>query len=350
MANLWDWLQSPAAWVLLGFHAFIGLVLAIDLGVFNRKSHVVSMRQAGAWSLVWLALAGLFAVGIWQCWGLWQPDRPEQGGAKALEFITGYVVEQSLSVDNLFVFLVIFRYFGVPVQFRHRVLVWGILGAVVMRAAFILAGAAILNLFHWMNYVFAAFLVYTGYKLGRSVDEEVDPGRNPLLRLARRFVPVVDNYDSPHFWVKRDGRWHATPLPLILLVVETTDVMFALDSIPAIFGITRDPFIVYTSNIFAIIGLRSLFFLLAGFLGMFRYLNVGLSAVMTFVGIKMIVEELFRERLEALGVGHTQLIFLSLGVIGLILGTTVVASLLVGPAQEGAAPAEQPPADPGAHG
>src|SRR5438105_12329788 len=165
MTQFSEWLSSPGAWILLGFHLFIGLVLAVDLGVFNRKSHAVSMREAAAWSVVWLSLAAAFALGVWQFWGVWQPEHPELGGAKALEFVTGYLVEQSLSVDNLFVFLVIFRYFGVPPQFRHRVLVWGILGAVVMRAAFIVAGAAILHVFHWMNYVFAAFLVYTGYKL-----------------------------------------------------------------------------------------------------------------------------------------------------------------------------------------
>lgn len=334
MHHLWLWLQSPRGLVLVGFHVFILFMLALDLGVFRRKSHVVSVREAGLWTIVWVGLAGLFAVGIWQFWELWQPQQAAQGSDKALEFITGYLVEQSLSVDNLFVFLVIFRYFGVPEEYRYRVLVWGILGAVVMRAAFILTGAGVLHLFPWMNYVFAAFLIYTGYKLARSPEEEVDPGKNPLLRLARRVMPVIDSYDSPRFWVKRDGRWHATPLPLVLLVVETTDVMFALDSIPAIFGITRDPFIVYTSNIFAIIGLRSMFFLLAGFLGMFRYLNVGLSAVMTFVGAKMIVEEGFRLQLAQFGIGQTELIFISLGVIALILGATVVASIWAGPEEK----------------
>lgn len=330
MHDLWLWLQSSRGAVLVGFHVFILLMLALDLGVFRRKSHVVGLREAGTWSIVWLSLAGLFALGIWKHWGLWQPEQAERGSEKAVEFVTGYLVELSLSVDNLFVFLVIFRYFGVPEPFRYRILVWGILGAVLMRAVFILTGAAILHLFHWMNYVFAVFLIYTGYKLARSVDEEIDPGKNPLLRLARRFLPIIDGYDSPRFWVKRDGRWHATPLPLILLVVESTDVLFALDSIPAIFGITRDPFIVYTSNIFAIIGLRSLFFLLAGVLGMFRYLNVGLSAVMTFVGLKMLVEEPLRRQLEPYGFGHRELIFGSLAVIALILAVTVVASLLAG--------------------
>jgi tellurite resistance protein TerC len=215
-------------------------------------------------------------------------------------------------------------------------LVWGILGAVVMRATFILAGAAALQLFHWLIYVFGLFLVYTGYKLTKPVEEDIDPSRNLLLRVARRFLPVVDNYDSPRFWVRHDGRWHATPLPLVLLVIESTDVFFALDSIPAIFGITRDPFIVYTSNIFAIIGLRSLYFLVAGFLGMFRYLNLGLAAVLAFVGLKMIAEEAAKPYLEAHGIGQAPLILFSLGVIALLLGGAVVASLLAGPANAGA--------------
>lgn len=333
MQNLWLWLQSPSGVILLGFHVFIILMIALDLGVFRRKSHIVSLREAGIWSIVWVTLAGLFAAGIANFWDLWEPGQASKGPEKAVEFITGYLVEQSLSVDNLFVFLVIFRYFGVPEQFRHRILVWGILGAVLMRAAFIVAGAAILNQFHWMNHVFAAFLIYTGYKLAFAVEEEVDPGRNILLRLARRVVPVIHNYESQRFWIKRDGRWHATPLPLVLLVVESTDVLFALDSVPAIFGITHDPFIVYTSNIFAIIGLRSLFFLLAGFLGKFQYLNLGLSAVMTFVGAKMFLEEVFRAKLEEWGFGQTTLVLLSLGVIALILGVTVAASFLTSAAR-----------------
>src|SRR5439155_2554469 len=231
-----------------------------------------------------------FAAGIWRFWDDWRPGEAGQGSVKALEFVTGYLIEESLSVDNLFVFLVIFRYFAVPPHLQHRVLFWGILGALVMRATMILAGAALLNAFHWMIYVFGVFLLYTAFKLFRSVEEEIDPGRNPLLRLAQRVLPVESSYDSPTFWVKREGRWYATPLPLVVLVVESTDVVFALDSIPAIFGITKDTFIVYTSNIFAILGLRSLFFLLAGFLGMFRYLSVGLAAVLAFVGLKMILE------------------------------------------------------------
>ena len=267
MEGLW----SVNTAILVGFHVFILFILALDLGIFQRNGHVISKKEAALWSAVWIILSLGFAVGIWQFWHLWHPDSPEaEGGAKAIEFLTGYVVEKALSVDNLFVFLVIFRYFGVPPSMQNRVLLWGIVGALIMRAALILLGAALLAAFHWMFYVFGFFLIYTSYKMLRSVEEEIDPSRNVFLRLARRFLPVIDNYDSPRFWVRREGRWHATPLPLVLLVVESTDVMFATDSIPAIFAITKDTFIVYTSNIFAILGLRALYFLLVGFLGMFR--------------------------------------------------------------------------------
>jgi tellurite resistance protein TerC len=331
--------STPEIWVLVGFHVVIVLMLALDLGIFQRTPHTAGPREAAAWTVVWVALALGFAVGIWRFWHVWNPDQADLGHAKAIEFVTGYLVEQSLSVDNLFVFLVIFRYFGVPEALRHRVLFWGILGAVLMRASFIAAGAALLHFFHWTMYLFGAFLIYTGYKLYHSVEEEIDPGRNPVLRLARRFLPIVNEYDTPRFWVRRAGRWHATPLPLVLLVVETTDVVFALDSIPAVFGITRDPFIVYTSNIFAILGLRSLYFLLANLLGMFRYLNVGLAFVMAFVGLKMIVEEPLAPYLEAHGFGQTTRILVSLGVIAAILTTAVVASLVAGPEE----PLEHPP-------
>jgi tellurite resistance protein TerC len=341
MMDSWAWVPSGEVWILIGFHVFILLMLALDLGVFQRHAHAVSMKEAAVWSAVWVGLALAFAAGIWRFWHLWHddPGQAGQGGAKALEFITGYLVEKSLSVDNLFVFLVIFRYFAVPPHLQQRVLLWGILGALFMRAALILAGAALLNTFHWMIYVFAAFLLYTSYRMLRSVEEEIDPGRNLFLRLARRVMPVIHTYEAEVFWVKREGRWHATPLPLVLLVVESTDVLFALDSIPAIFGITQDPFIVYTSNIFAILGLRALYFLLAGFLGMFRYLSVGLALVLAFVGLKMIVENLLHTQLEAWGVSQRTVIFVSLGVISLILAVSVVASVLAGPKE----PLEHPP-------
>jgi tellurite resistance protein TerC len=314
--------------VLVGFHLFVLAMLALDLGIFQRHAHAVSMREAAIWSGVWVVLALLFAAGIWQFWDIWRPEETDQGPTKAIEFVTGYLVEKALSVDNLFVFLVIFRYFAEPPHLQHRVLYWGILGALIFRAVLILAGAALLAAFHWMTYVFGAFLLYTAYKMFRSsVEEDLDPGRNWLLRLAKRFLPLVTDYDSPRFWVRRLGKWHATPLPLVLLVVESTDVMFAVDSIPAIFAITKDPFIVYTSNIFAILGLRAMFFLLAGFLGKFRYLNTGLAAVLAFVGLKMLVEQPLGPYLERAGIGQNGLIFLSLGVVAGILSVAVVASV-----------------------
>lgn len=322
--------------VLVGFHIFIVIVLALDLGLFHRKAHAVSTKEAAIWSGVWVTLAMLFAVGIWQFWQEWRPQEANKAGAKSIEFVTGYLIELSLSVDNLFVFLVIFRYFGVPEPLRHRVLFWGIVGAVVMRALFIVFGAVLLHTFHWMIYVFGAFLLYTAFKLWSSVEEEIDPGKNIVLRLARRFFPVIDAYDTPHFWVKREGRWHLTPLPLVLLVVESTDVVFALDSIPAIFGITQDIFIVYTSNIFAILGLRSLYFLLANFLGRFRYLSPGLALVLAFVGVKMIVQEPLK---EWTGIGDQAMILISLGVVAGILSTAVVVSIIAGPKE----PLEHPP-------
>ncbi|HXG12204.1 MAG TPA: TerC family protein [Gemmataceae bacterium] len=350
MTAIWAWASAPEIGVLVGFHVFILLMLALDLGVFQRQAHAVSMTEAAVWSTIWVALALVFAVGIWQFWHLWRPEEADRGGDRAVEFITGYLVEKSLSVDNLFVFLVIFRYFAVPAHLQQRVLLWGIIGAIVMRAALILIGAALLSAFHWMIYVFAAVLLYTSFKMLRSVEEEIDPGRNPLLRLAQRFLPVVSSYESQRFWVRREGRWHATPLPLVLLVVESTDVMFALDSIPAIFGLTKDAFIVYTSNIFAILGLRALYFLLANFLGMFRYLNVGLALVLGFVGLKMIVEQPLEPYLASRGIEKGNLILISLGVIATILTVSVVASIVAGPKEplehlpEGVA--ETPPADP----
>jgi tellurite resistance protein TerC len=331
MADMWSWLWSTQVWILVGFHVFVISMLALDLGVFQRKAHAVSMKEAAIWTTVCVSLACLFAAGIWKFWYLWDPDaEPGVGTEKAIEFITGYLIEESLSVDNLFVFLVIFRYFAVPKHLQHRVLIWGILGAIIMRATLILIGAALLDAFHWMSYVFGAFLVYTAYKLARSVEEEIDPGKNLLLRLARRLLPVVHDYDTPRFWVRRDGRWHATPLPLVLLVVESTDVVFALDSIPAIFAVTNDRFIVYTSNIFAILGLRALFFLLANFLGMLRYLNVGLAVVLGFVGVKMLAAAWIEPALAAYGIDRKGQILLSLGVIATILGISVLASLLAG--------------------
>lgn len=338
MDDLLAWLHSPVA-IWIAFHIFVLVMLAIDLFVFQRHAHAISMKEAAGWSIVWVVLAFIFAWGIWQYWHVWYPEEAGQGGTKAIEFITGYLIEKSLSVDNLFVFLVIFRYFCVPDYLQPRVLLWGILGALIMRISLILVGAALLQMFHWMIYIFGAFLIYTAYRLWHSVEEEIDPGKNPILRLLKRFFRIADGYDTPHFFCMRDGRWHLTTLPVVLLVIESTDVVFALDSIPAIFGITQDVFIVYTSNIFAILGLRALYFLLANLLGMFRYLSSGLSLILAFVGLKMISQEHLKPYLEPVGIGSQALIFISLGVIATILAVSVVASIIAGPKE----PLDSPP-------
>jgi tellurite resistance protein TerC len=295
-------------WV--AFNVFVLGMLALDLLVFNRKAHAVSLREALAWSCVWVSLALLFSLGVYFV----------RGGEKALEFLTGYVIEWSLSVDNLFVFLVIFSYFAVPPIYQHRVLFWGILGALVLRAIFIATGSALLANFHWMFYVFGGFLVFTGIKLLFAGEDKVEPEKNPAVRLLRRFIKVTPDYQGQRFFIRKDGTLWATPLLLVLVVVETTDVIFAVDSIPAIFAITLDPFIVYTSNVFAILGLRALFFLLAGVMEMFRYLKVGLSFVLCFVGAKMMLVDLYK-----IPIG------ISLGVVAGILGISILASFFVRP-------------------
>jgi tellurite resistance protein TerC len=263
-------------WIL--FNLFVLAMLVLDLGVFHRRAHTVKFREALAWSAVWIALAVIFAVVVF----FWH------GRTSALEFVTGYVIELSLSVDNLFVFLLIFRFFHVPPVHQHKVLFWGILGALIMRAVFIVAGVGLIQRFHWIVYVFGAFLVYSGIKLFFQEEAEIHPEKNPVLRLFRRFVPVTKDYEGNKFFVRRAGLY-ATPLFVVLLVVETTDLLFAVDSIPAILAITRDAFIVYTSNVFAIMGLRSMYFALAGMMEMFRYLHYGLSLVLVFVGAKMLL-------------------------------------------------------------
>ncbi|GMU64198.1 MAG: tellurium resistance protein TerC [Acidobacteriota bacterium] len=306
---------TPLFWTI--FLAGVLAILVLDLGVLNRKAHVVKPREAALWVGFCVALAALFAG--WLFWKF--------GTRIGLEFVTGYLIEYALSVDNLFVFLVVFSYFGVPGQFQHRVLFWGIVGALVLRAVFILAGAALLAKFHWMIYVFGGFLVLTGVKLLFSGEGEVDPEKNPILRLARRFLPVTPGYHGQRFFVVEAGKRYATPLFLVLLVIEATDVVFAVDSIPAIFGITRDPFLVFTSNIFAILGLRALYFLLADFMGRFHYLKYGLGLVLAFVGVKMVGSAWFK---VPIGV--------SLGVIATLLGGSVAASWLFPPKPEPGAP------------
>ena len=307
---------SPLLWI--GFLLFVLAMLAVDLGLFHRKAHEVSLKEAGAWSAVWVALAGVFALGVHHWFG----------SQKALEFTTGYLIEKALAVDNIFVFVVIFTTFGIPAIYQHRVLFWGILGALVMRAAFILAGGAFLARFHWAMYVFGGILALTGVKLLLHRNAEIHPERNPVVRAFQRLLPVTPRLEGQRFLAKRDGRRYATPLLLALVAVEVTDLVFAVDSIPAIFAVTRDPFIVFTSNIFAILGLRSMYFLLAGIIHRFVYLKIGLSFVLVFVGAKMLLVDHIKVPIAA-----------SLGIIATILGVSVIASLLRPPASA------RPPAD-----
>lgn len=312
----------------LAFHLAIFGVLALDLGVFQRKSHVPSKKEALVWTLVWIVLSLLFALGVHHyC-----------GAEKSLEFITGYLIEKALSVDNLFVFLVIFSSFGVAPRLQRSVLLWGILGAVVMRAAFIVAGAALITRFHWMMYVLGVFLIYTAIRLvTRQEDEgEIDPGHHPVVRFLQKLLPISSHFEGDRFFVRRSKVWTATPLLVVLAVVETTDVVFALDSIPAIFAITTDPFIVYTSNIFAILGLRALYFLLAGALGQFRFMKEGLSVILGFVGLKMLVADLL----------HVPILF-SLGFIALTLVVAMTASLKYPLPPKKAVPASKGVREPG---
>jgi len=317
-----DSIGTPPLWI--GFTLFVLAMLALDLGVFHRKAHVVGVREALVWTAVWIALALVFNVGVY----VWF------GAERALEFLTGYVIEKALSVDNIFVFLVVFAVFAVPAALQHRVLFWGILGALIMRAIFIVLGAALLQRFHWVIYIFGAFLVCTGIKLLVQRDGAAHPERNPLFRLFRRCVPSVPDYRGGHFIVVEGGKRYATPLLLVLVAIEATDLVFAVDSIPAIFAVTMDPFIVYTSNIFAILGLRALYFALAGMMGQFHYLKVGLSLVLAFVGVKMLLIGVYKIP-----------ILVSLGVIVALLAGAVVASLLR-PRQVQRRPAlADPPAD-----
>jgi tellurite resistance protein TerC len=298
-------MDSGRIFIWIGFNLFVLALLAIDLGVFHRKAHSVSIKEATAWSIVWVSLAMIFNLGIYFTWG----------EEKALEFFTGYVIEKSLSVDNLFVFLMIFQYFSTPAEYQHRVLFWGILGALVLRAIFIAAGSALLTQFHWMIYVFGAFLVFTGIKMFLQGDEKLEPNRNPAVRLFERWVPMTREYHGQRFMIRTNGQTRATLLLLVLIVIETTDVIFAVDSIPAIFAVTQDSFIVYTSNVFAILGLRALYFMLAGVMQMFVYLKFGLSLVLCFVGAKMLLSEIYKIPIGA-----------SLAVIGTVLLLSIVAS------------------------
>jgi tellurite resistance protein TerC len=276
--------MTPQLWMWTGFGVFVLAMLALDLGVFHRRSHTVAMKEALTWSGVWITLALLFNAVVWH----WR------GADKGLEYLTGYLVELSLSVDNLFVFLLIFAYFKVPARYEHKVLFWGILGALAMRAVFIGVGVTLMEKFHWIIYVFGAVLAVSGLKMAFEKDKEVHPEKNPVLKLFRRVMPVTARYDEGRFFVKPEKRWLATPLFVVLLMLETTDLVFAVDSVPAVLAITTDPFIVYTSNVFAILGLRSMFFALAGVMKLFAYLHYGLAAVLVFVGAKMLLAGFYK--------------------------------------------------------
>lgn len=319
-------------WVWIGFNVFVLAMLAVDLGIFHREAHVVSIKEAAAWSIVWITLALLFNVGLAYV----------RGAQAGLEFLTGYLIEKALSVDNIFVFVLIFSYFNVPPRYQHRVLFWGILGALLMRGAMIAAGAYLIHQFHWIIYVFGAFLVFTGIRMATQTEHAIEPEANPVIRIVRRIMPVTNVYHGQQFFVReaiQPGgalRRVATPLFVVLVLVETTDLIFAVDSIPAIFAVTQDPFLVYTSNVFAILGLRALYFLLAGVITKFHYLKLGLSVVLVFVGIKMLLADI-----------NPIPIVVSLAVIATILATSIIASLLFPKAAEEHAPVEHDPLERG---
>lgn len=312
---------STALW--LGFSIFIVLMLSLDLGLFNRKAHTIKYREAWIWSAVWVTLAMIFAAIVFHY----------QGSDRGFEFLTGYLIELSLSVDNLFVFLLIFSYFKVPARYQHRVLFWGVLGALFMRLTMIFVGAALINRFHWIIYIFGAFLVYTGLKMFRQEENDLQPDENPVVKLVSRFLPITRHYEESKFFTIIDGKRGGTLLLLVLIVVEVTDLIFAVDSIPAIFAVTTNTFIVYTSNVFAILGLRSMYFLLAGVVEKFHYLRTGLAIVLTFIGIKML-----------LGIVHVIIpIKASLIFVAVVLVGSVVASLLVSRPDENCIHVDLPP-------
>lgn len=301
--------MSEHYWGWILFHVFVLVMLGLDLGIFHRQAHVVRVREALIWSAVWIALATAFGILIYF----------SHGSKESLDFFAGYLIEKSLSIDNLFVFLLIFHYFRVPANYQHKILFWGILGALVMRAVFIAAGIALLHHFSWTIYIFGGFLIYTGFKLFFEKDKEIEPEKNPVLRVFRRLMPTKSQYFDDHFFVREQGTLYATPLFVVLVVIETTDVIFAVDSIPAILAITDDAFIVYTSNVFAILGLRSLYFALAGMMRLFHYLHYGLALILIFVGAKMLL-------------GHTEYKVptpVTLVVVAGVLGLSVLISVLL---------------------
>lgn len=314
-----------STWLWLGFSIFIVTMLSLDLGLFNRNAHTIKYKEAWIWSAVWVTLALCFGGLVFHY----------QGSQRGLEFLTGYLIELSLSVDNLFVFLLIFSYFKVPARFQHRVLFWGVMGALVMRLTMIFVGAALISRFEWIIYIFGGFLVYTGIKMFRHEELDIQPEQNIAVRMVTRFLPISRQYDEEKFFTRANGKRTGTLLLLVLVVVEVTDLVFAVDSIPAIFAITTNTFIVYTSNVFAILGLRSMYFLLAGVVEKFRFLRIGLAIVLTFIGVKML-----------LGVLHIKIpILFSLAFVAVVLLGSVALSLLIPPKADQPVPVELPPAD-----
>ncbi len=300
--------SQPQLWI--GFNLFVLIMLALDLGVFHRKSEEISVRDALTWTVIWIFLSMAFSVFVYY----------EFGSEKALEFVTGYVIEKSLSVDNIFVIILIFSYFHVPPAYQHKVLFWGILGALVMRVSFILAGIELIHKFHWLIYIFGGFLAFTGVKILTQGDVKLNPEKNPVVRFVRKLFRVTPDYESDHFFVRRDGLLWATPLFIVTVMIEATDLIFAVDSIPAILAISEDPFIVYTSNVFAILGLRSLYFAIAGIERYFAYLKYALSAILIFIGIKMCIVDFYKIPIQ-----------FSLAFIGGSLLIAIVASMLKKP-------------------
>lgn len=334
-------------WLWVVFGVVIIVMMCLDLGILNRKAHIPTYKESLVWSAIWVSLALCFSGVVY-----WHG-----GTTHALEFLAGYLIELSLSVDNLFVFLLIFSYFKVPPKYQHRVLFWGVLGALVMRVIMILVGATLIETFHWAIYVFGAFLVYTGIQMFRQQETEIEPEQNPVVRLVTRFMPITRHYEGQAFFTRQNGKRAGTLLLLVLIVVEVTDLVFAVDSIPAIFGVTTNRFIVYTSNVFAIMGLRTLFFLLAGVIEKFHYLKAGLAFVLTFIGVKMVLPLIVHGLVWALTkAGFTAAagfigrfdhipIGISLGVVALALTTSVVASIIWPPKQDKTDPGETLPAD-----
>jgi tellurite resistance protein TerC len=317
-------LAGVSIWIWAGFLGFVFLMLALDLGVFHRHAHVIKIKEALVWSAVWIALALVFNLGIYLWWDRIFPNSGYSNAEAGIAYLTGYLVEKALSVDNIFVFLMVFAYFKVPAKYQHRVLFWGILGALFFRAIFIATGSALLHRFEWMMLLFGGFLVITGVKMLSMKDKEIEPDKNPLIRLFRNLMPVTPDFVGQKFFTRIDGRMWATPLFVTLLFVEVTDIIFAVDSIPAIFAITREPFIVFTSNVFAILGLRALFFAVAGLMALFHYLSYGLAAILMFVGGKMVWTYFMHLRDPLYKIP----IPLSLGIIIGVLVVAIAASLI----------------------